>query len=236
MAIVRSFALTSVTIASAFVTVAIANATPAAAAHVTAQAAQPSVPVVASPAQVRVKPVLKPAPKPTPTRKAVVPKPKPKPAATHRTASPTPSPTATHRATTTTSSLTPQQRMMRAVAQIPGYRTGDAVWVMRQQSNWGLALMGGGTVYISTSVPADKMYDVVSHEWSHLLSVRDYGNDVSAATSAMNAYFGGSGLTGSERAADCMAKLLGARWTHYTPCTDSRWLAGARKLVAGQRL
>jgi hypothetical protein len=145
--------------------------------------------------------------------------------------------TATPTATKTTSThLTPYQRMMRAVDQIPGYRDGDAVWVLREQSNWGLALMGGGTVYIDPDVPSNRLYDVVSHEWSHLLSVRDYGNDVQTALDAMNAYYGGSGLTGAERAADCMAKLLGASWTHYTSCTNSRWIAGAKRLIAGQRL
>ena len=235
MALVRSAVLANVTIACAFATVATANAAPAAAAHAPVAASAPAV-AMAPPAPVRVKPVVthKPTPKPTPKPVVHHVAPKPSPTATHRTTSPSPSPTATR--TSSTSSLTPEQRMMRAVAQIPGYRSGDALWVMRHQSSWGLALMGGGTVYISTTVPADKMYDVVSHEWSHLLSVRAYSNDVNAATSAMNDWFGGTGLTGSERAADCMAKLLGAHWTNYTPCTNTRWIAGAKRLVAGQRL
>jgi hypothetical protein len=52
----------------------------------------------------------------------------------------------------------------------------------------------------------------------------------------MNAWFGGSGLTGPERAADCMAILQGATWTHYTTCTNTHWQAGARLLVSGHRL
>jgi hypothetical protein len=241
MALFRSAFLTGVTIASSFATVAIANATPAAAAHVAAPVATPVV--VAAPAPVRVKPAVvrkakpKATPKPTPkaTPKAspkASPKPSPKPVVTHKS-SPSPSPTATHRATT---SLSFSERLKRAVARIPGYRDGDAVWVVRKQSTWGLALMGGGTVYISPTVPNDKIYSVASHEWSHLVSVRTYGNHVQEALDAMNAYFGGSGLTGAERAADCMARQLGATWTNYTPCTNTRWIAGAKKLLAGQQL
>ena len=236
MALARSALLTTVTIASAFATVAIANATPAAAAHVPV-AATVIAPVVAPPAPVQAKPAVthKPSPKPSPspkaTHKAVVHHVAPKPVATH-TASP--KPTATHTATST--ALPFADRMMNAVNRIPTYRSGDAMWIVRKQANWGLALMGGGTVYISPSVPNDKLYDVVVHEWSHLLSVRNYGNDVDTATSEMNRVFGGTGLVGSERAADCMALLQGAHWTHYTPCNNSAWRAAARKLVAGQRL
>ena len=80
------------------------------------------------------------------------------------------------------------------------------------------------------------MYDVVIHEYSHLQSVVPYGGDVDVAMSAMNRYFGGSGLDGSERAADCMARLQGASWTHYTACDDAHWRDGARRLVQGQKL
>jgi hypothetical protein len=52
----------------------------------------------------------------------------------------------------------------------------------------------------------------------------------------MNSWFGGSGLTGPERAADCMARQLGAQWTHYTSCQDAHWQAGARMLLNGRPL
>jgi len=86
------------------------------------------------------------------------------------------------------------------------------------------------------TMPTDKLYDVAVHEWSHELSVLDYGGDVAAATRAMNATFGGSGLTGPERAADCMSILQGATWTHYTTCTNPAWRASAARLVAGKTL
>lgn len=128
-------------------------------------------------------------------------------------------------------------RMMAAVARIPGYRKGDATWVISSRyGHWGMADLGRGIVYVSPSVPADRMYDVVAHEWSHLLMVTVYGGEVNTALFAANAFFGGSELTGAERAADCMARLLGARWTHYTSCTDARWRDGARRLVNRQRL
>ena len=126
--------------------------------------------------------------------------------------------------------------MKRAIDRIPGYRDGDAVFILEaHQDHWGLAELHG-TIYISARVPANRMYDVVSHEWSHVLSVRAYGGDVDAALAAMNHYFGGSGLTGAERAADCMARELGATWTHYTSCSKASWRAGARRLLARQQL
>jgi hypothetical protein len=134
-------------------------------------------------------------------------------------------------------SLTPGARMQQAIARIPGYRAGDAVWLLTSRyGHWGVADLGTGVIYISPSVPAARMYDVVVHEWSHVLSVRDYGGDVNAAVGAMDHWFGGAGLQGAERAADCMARELGAAWTHYTPCPSAAWRAGARRLLAGQRL
>lgn len=151
----------------------------------------------------------------------------------------TPRTVAIRRATTRSSVPTrsPQQRMDLAVARIPGYHTGDARWELNDSyGSWGTADWYHNRVYISPRVPGRRIYDVVSHEWSHLLSVRVYGGDVNAAVSAMNAWFGGSDLVGAERAADCMAKQLGAQWTHYTPCETARWQQGARDLLAGRRL
>jgi hypothetical protein len=131
--------------------------------------------------------------------------------------------------------LTPEQLMLQAVDRLPGFHTGDATFAITPGlDHWGLAELSSGAVYISPTVPTDRMYDVVAHEWSHVLSVKAYGGDVTAAMAAMNAYFGGSGLDGAERAADCMARLQGATWTHYTPCSNARWRDGARRLLARQ--
>jgi hypothetical protein len=124
-----------------------------------------------------------------------------------------------------------------AIARIPTYRSGAAHWVVSTKYDfWGTADWYHDVLYVDPSVPVDKLYDVAVHEWSHEMSVLAYGGDVAAATRAMNAAFGGSGLTGAERAADCMAILQGARWTHYTTCTDARWRAAASRLVAGKQL
>jgi hypothetical protein len=127
--------------------------------------------------------------------------------------------------------------LMAAVSRIPSYRAGTVRWVVsRAYAFWGTADWYNAVLYVSPDVPRSKLYDVAVHEWSHELSVLDYAGDVRAATSAMNAWFGGSGLTGPERAADCMSILQGATWTHYTTCTDAHWRAGARLLVAGKPL
>lgn len=131
----------------------------------------------------------------------------------------------------------PQEQMRQAISRLPGYRPGVATWVMTSRfGHWGVADLGLGIIYIDPGVPSNRMYDVVAHEWSHVLSMRDYGMDVSTAVADLNRVFGGSGLTGAEKAADCMARVLGARWTHYTPCASTAWRAAARKLLSGQRL
>jgi len=124
-----------------------------------------------------------------------------------------------------------------AIARIPTYHPGASRWVVSgRYGHWGTADWYHDTLYISPTVPADRLYDVVVHEWSHELTVLDYHGNVDAAVKAMNRYFGGQGLTGAERAADCMAVLQGASWTHYTSCTDRRWRSGAAKLLRGRVL
>jgi hypothetical protein len=151
---------------------------------------------------------------------------------THRAVAPRPAP---RRVVSTR--LTPQQLLDRAVAALPNFHTGDAVFVLKPGlGSWGLTNMGAGIVYISPTVPADRMYSVVAHEWGHVLSAKPYKPDVMAGVNAMDAWFGASGMAGAERAADCIARLLGATWTNYTPCTNTHWRDGARKLLAGQPL
>jgi hypothetical protein len=124
-----------------------------------------------------------------------------------------------------------------AIARIPTYHPGASRWVVSgRYGHWGTADWYHDTLYISPTVPADRVYDVVVHEWSHELTVLDYHGNVDAAVKAMNRYFGGQGLTGAERAADCMAVLQGASWTHYTSCTDRRWREGAATLLRGRAL
>jgi hypothetical protein len=203
-----------------------------------------ALPAVPAPAVPAAKPQVKPKPKP-------LAKPKPKPVAKPKpeaTVKPRPKATAKPKATLTprvpssptpkapvVSSGTAEQRMMAAVARIPG--ASSAHWfLVAKDGYWGTADWYHNAIYISPAVPANRIYDVVAHEWAHLLSVQVYGIDVPAATAAMNRWYGGTGVQGPEKAADCMAKELGAVWTHYTPCADARWRQGGAKLLAGQRL
>jgi hypothetical protein len=125
----------------------------------------------------------------------------------------------------------------RAIARIPSYRPGLARWVVyADDGHWGTVYWESSTILIGPRVPVRYLYDVAVHEWSHVLQLRPYGGDQRRAMAAMNAYFGGSGETGAERAADCMARLQGASWTHYTACNDARWRAGAARLIHDQPL
>jgi hypothetical protein len=128
--------------------------------------------------------------------------------------------------------------LQRAIARIPGYSAHrPAHWVSTSRyGHYGATDLASNNIYISPSVPSSKLDSVVRHEWSHILSVRAYGGSYSAMMSATNRVFGGSGMTGAERAADCMAIQLGASWTHYTSCSNSQWRAAATKLLSGRRL
>ena len=124
-----------------------------------------------------------------------------------------------------------------AIARIPSYRPRSARWVVSSRyGHWGTADWYHDTLYIEPTVPSAYLYDVAVHEWSHELSVLDYNGNVAVAVAAMNHYFGGTGLIGAERAADCMAILQRATWTHYTTCTSTHWRAGAATLLRGHEL
>lgn len=125
----------------------------------------------------------------------------------------------------------------RVIADIPTYERGAARWVVSLRFDyWATADWYHDVIYISPVVPVTHLYDVAVHEWSHLLSVRAYDGDVRRAKRAMNRWFDGHGMVGAERAADCMAIVQGARWTHYTSCHRHKWRAGARRLVHGRHL
>jgi hypothetical protein len=174
-----------------------------------------------------------------PSRPAPVPTPSPA-AANASAARPAPPPAAHHTSAPpkrVVSGPTGWPALDAAIARIPTYRAGASRWVVSSKYDfWGTADWYHDVLYVDPGVPESKLYDVAVHEWSHELSVLAYGGDVAAAIRAMNSAFGGHGLTGPERAADCMSILQGADWTHYTTCTDARWRAAAARLVAGKRL
>lgn len=197
--------------------------------------------VDAAPSRGRAVSALATAPSPAAhpvARRAVVkkaPKAAPKPVRTHTPRPVAAAPVVRHVVpkAATRVALTPSQRMQQAVARIPGYRPGLATWRMSSGGPWGLTDLYTGVITISASVPADRMYDVVAHEWGHVLSMADYGFDVRTAVAALGATFGGNGL---EVAADCIARVLGATWTNYTACASSGWRTAAQVLLAGHRL
>ena len=159
-------------------------------------------------------------------------------ATTPTPAKPTPPrPAATRRSTT---GPTGWAALNDAISRIPSYRPGSVRWVVQAKNGHeGATDWYDHVIYVSPDVPQSRLYSVAVHEWSHMLSVLAYGGDVDAALAAMNARFGGGGprgVTGAENAADCMARLQGASWTHYTACSSADWRAGAQRLVAGRRL
>ncbi|HEU0103539.1 MAG TPA: hypothetical protein VFR07_14565 [Mycobacteriales bacterium] len=125
-----------------------------------------------------------------------------------------------------------------AIARIPGYADkAPTTWRASGRSgHLGSTLLPAEVVSISPAVPPALIDAVVRHEWSHVLQFRVYGGDTAAMVAALDAAFDGSGPPGVENAADCMARQLGATWTHYTDCRDPRWQAAATRLLAGQRL
>ena len=124
-----------------------------------------------------------------------------------------------------------------AIARIPGYRPGVARWyVTSRYGHYGTTDLANGNIYISPNVPTNLLYSVAAHEYAHALVSKNYGGNWRAANTALSRVFGGSGMTAQERAADCMAKRLGASWTHYTSCTNGTWRTAAGKLLQGRRL
>lgn len=176
-------------------------------------------------------PAPAPAPPPAPPsrRKPAAVPPKVSPPAV-RLPPPTPQP---HLAPPPPSGPTSWPDLNGAIARLPG--TGDGItWVISDRyGHWATTELYSSTVYVSRSVPVSRLTDVVRHEYSHVASMRAYGGDVETAISALRSYFGDQG---EEVGADCMARVLGATWTNYSPCADDAWRSAARRLLAGQRL
>ena len=130
-----------------------------------------------------------------------------------------------------------------AIARIPGYRNGIANWhVTSRFGHYGITdanQPGAANIYISPNVPVSKLYSVAAHEYGHAVVIANYGTGYGPYTRYsrdMVAWFGGTTVTGLERAADCIALRLGATWTNYTGCGDPHWQEGARILLRGGTL
>ena len=129
----------------------------------------------------------------------------------------------------------------RAIAAIPGYASGAPVrWVISSNfGHYGMTDWYHNTIYLSPSIPASQLASVAKHEYGHILEARAYGGDIQAMITALTPVFGAGGrgnLDGTELAADCVAIVNGASWTHYTGCSNPSWRAAARTLISGHRL
>jgi hypothetical protein len=108
--------------------------------------------------------------------------------------------------------------------------------VTSRYGHWGATDLATSDIYISPSVRTSLLDSLVRHEYAHVVTVRAYGGDWRTARSEMNVAFGASGRIGVERAADCMARAMGASWTNYTTCTREDWQRHARRLLSGRPL
>jgi hypothetical protein len=177
----------------------------------------------------------------------------PTPSASHRSAQPKPSvtrstaaPAPVARATATPvrnvalrRTPTSWMALNSAIGRIPGYTHGTPVhWVVTSSfGHLGMTNWYTDTIYLSPSIPAWQLDAVARHEYGHILEARAYGGDIPRMIAALNRVYGGGGrgnLNGAEMAADCIALVNGANWTHYTTCANPTWRAGARRIIAGR--
>ena len=149
----------------------------------------------------------------------------------------------TARATAPAPARTSWAALNQAIARIPGYRDGIAHWhVTSRFGHYGITdanQPGAANIYISPNVPLSKLYSVAAHEYGHAVVIANYGTGYGPYTRYsrdMVAWFGGTTVTGLERAADCIALRLGATWTNYTGCGDAHSQEGARILLRGGTL
>jgi len=105
-------------------------------------------------------------------------------------------------------------------------------WKYVDKGAWGATWVGNpkdAVVYIAPRTPANKMCDVVFHEWIHVLQARAWG---AQSFSVINDALGikGPKFAGVDQVADCGALMLGAKWINYG-CTSSTAKAIARTLL-----
>ncbi|HEU5470465.1 MAG TPA: hypothetical protein VFV67_07415 [Actinophytocola sp.] len=118
-----------------------------------------------------------------------------------------------------------EQRLNDAVNRVPGARS--ATWIVADKGAWGATDLSRGVVYIAPRTPATRILDVVRHEWVHVQQGRIYGG-IDAARAGL-AHVGGI-----EIIADCGAKALGAKWTHYTKRCNAAQVSASKRVLAGQ--
>lgn len=125
----------------------------------------------------------------------------------------------------------------RAIATIPSYRRGVATWVVdNAYGHYGATNLATRQIHIARTVPTSRLFSVAAHEYGHALTAVNYAGNEAAANAGLARYFRSGTTMNREYAADCMAILMGARWTHYTRCGNARWRFAAATLLHGGRL
>lgn len=72
------------------------------------------------------------------------------------------------------------------------------------------------TIHINSSKPLGFLKYAVAHECAHIKQYVKYGGNIDRLKRDMNRVYGGSGFTGLERNADCVAQHWGYRTSVYT--------------------
>lgn len=90
-------------------------------------------------------------------------------------------------------------------------------------------------ILLSSKVPSYRLNYVVAHECAHLKQYKVYRGNVPALKKKMNSIYGGSGLTGVERNADCITRKWGYKQYYYTnSCGGARGKA-AQAIIKGKK-
>lgn len=125
----------------------------------------------------------------------------------------------------------------RAIASIPNYRRGVASWVVDSAyGHYGATNLSTRQIHIARRVPTSRLFSVAAHEYAHALTAANYAGKQRAVNAALARYFRAGTVMNREYSADCMAVLMGARWTYYTKCSNARWRYAAATLLRGGRL
>ena len=117
------------------------------------------------------------------------------------------------------------QRLDAAIAQVPG--ASSATWIVADRGGWAATDLATGVVYVSPHTPANRLLDVVRHEWVHVQQGRVYGGFAQADKAL-------APLGGIEVVADCGARTLGAGWTKYIKHCSPQQTAAATSILAGR--
>lgn len=111
------------------------------------------------------------------------------------------------------------------VTRLPGtYRIGEPAGC----NCWGVTPHDTDTVFVSPRTPVSRVADVMRHESGHIRMTRVYG-------SASKAYEGLKAYGGWEAVADCVARLIGARWTNYVTSCTAPMTTAARAILNGTK-